>query len=161
MEVALVNQQTEPTSNKDTAWLFQPELTVTALDGAKAIFLPVDDPADDLQAVGDDAEELHLRLLYRNERRYAAGRNVAVHPDVAEGSRTAHRLTTTWLPVHNVPATIAPTGPGTPLEHVTLSMDVLAKAAPAQLKQGLQPLVDGYNTWLDAREAEIPGCRTG
>ncbi|NVI90700.1 DISARM system helicase DrmA [Actinomadura sp. BRA 177] len=161
VEVALVNQQTEPTSNKDTAWLFQPELTVTALDGAKAIFLPVDDPADDLQAVGDDAEELHLRLLYRNERRYAAGRNVAVHPDVAEGSRTAHRLTTTWLPVHNVPATIAPTGPGTPLEHVTLSMDVLAKAAPAQLKQGLQPLVDGYNTWLDAREAEIPGLPDG
>lgn len=85
VEVALVNQQTEPTSNKGTAWLFQPELTVTALDGAKAVFLPVDDPVDDLQAVGDDAEELHMRLLYRNERRYAAGRNVAVHPDVAEG----------------------------------------------------------------------------
>ncbi|SPT50061.1 DISARM system helicase DrmA [Actinomadura madurae] len=157
VEIALVNQQSEPTSNKDTAWLFQPELTVTALDGAKAVFLPVDDPVDDLQAVGDDAEELHLRLLYRNERRYAAGRNVAVHADVAEGGRVAHRLTTTWLPVHNVPATIAPTGPGTPLEHVELSMDVLAEATPAELYQGLQPLVEGYKTWLGEREDQIPG----
>lgn len=139
VEIALVNQQSEPTGNKDTAWLFQPELTVTALDGAKAVFLPVDDPVDDLQAVGDDAEELHLRLLYRNERRYAAGRNVAVHADVAEGGRVAHRLTTTWLPVHNVPATIAPTGSGTPLEHVELSMDVLAEATPAELHHSLQP----------------------
>lgn len=157
VEIALVNQQAEPSSNKDTAWLFQPELTVTALDGAKAVFLPVDDPVDDLAAVADDAEELHLRLLYRNERRYAAGRNVAVHADVADGRRVAHRLTTTWLPVHNVPATIAPTGPGTPLEHVELSMDALAEATPAQLQAGLQPLVDGYNAWLDEREAEIPG----
>nr|WP_245918711.1 DISARM system helicase DrmA [Actinomadura mexicana] len=157
VEVALVNQQSEPETNKDTAWLFQPELTVTALDGAKAIFLPVDDPADDLHAVGDDTEELHLRLLYRNERRYAAGRNVAVHAAVAEGRRTAHRLTTTWLPVYNVPATIAPTGPGTPLEHVEMSMDVLAEAAPEQLEHALRPLVGGYATWLSEREAEIPG----
>ncbi|MFI0370828.1 DISARM system helicase DrmA [Actinomadura sp. 1N219] len=157
VEIALVNQQPEPNGNKDTAWLFQPELTVTALDGAKAVFLPVDDPVDDLAAAGDDAEELHLRLLYRNERRYAAGRNVAVHAEVAPGLRVAHRLTTTWLPVHDVPATIAPTGPGTPLEHVKLSMDALATAAPAQLREGLQPLVDGYNAWLDERETEIPG----
>src|SRR5690606_37554805 len=87
VEIALVNQQTEPTSNKDTAWLFQAELSVTALDGAKAIFLPVDDPADDLAAVGDDEEETHLRLLYRNERRYATGRNIAVHADVEPGAR--------------------------------------------------------------------------
>ncbi|MCQ0015290.1 hypothetical protein [Actinomadura madurae] len=157
VEIALVNQQSEPTGNKDTAWLFQPELTVTALDGAKAVFLPVDDPVDDLQAVGDDAEELHLRLLYRNERRYAAGRNVAVHADVAEGGRVAHRLTTTWLPVHNVPATIAPTGSGTPLEHVELSMDVLAEATPAELHHSLQPLVEGYKAWLGEREDQIPG----
>ncbi|MFI0355149.1 DISARM system helicase DrmA [Actinomadura sp. 9N407] len=157
VEIALINQQQEPATNKDTAWMFQPELTVTALDGARAIFLPVDDPADDVDAVGDDAEELHLRLLYRNERRYAAGRNVAVHADIAAGDRVAHRLTTTWLPVHNVPATIAPTGPGTPLEHVELSMDVLATAGPAELKAGLQPLIDGYQSWLERREAEIPG----
>ncbi|RFU39429.1 helicase [Actinomadura logoneensis] len=157
VELALVNAQAEPPSNKDTAWLFQPELTVTALDGAKPVFLPVDDPLDDREIAEDDPEELHLRLLYRNERRYAAGRNVAVHADIEPGERRAHRLVTTWLPVYDVPATVAPTGPGTPLEHVELSMDALAEATPEQLKAGLRPLVDGYEKWLDQCEAEIPG----
>ena len=161
VEVALVNQQQEPVSYKDVAWLFQPELTVTALDGTEAIFLPVDDPADDLPTSGGDPEEAHLRLLYRNERRYAAGRNVAVHAEVAEGERRAHRLTTTWLPAYDVPATVAPTGPGTPLEHVELSMDALATATPQQLEAGLQPLVDGYRAWLEEREAEIGGLPEG
>ncbi|MBW8485557.1 helicase, partial [Actinomadura sp. PM05-2] len=42
VEIALLNQQTEPDSNKDTAWIFQPRLTVTARDGAAPVFLPVD-----------------------------------------------------------------------------------------------------------------------
>ncbi|MCW2944429.1 MAG: helicase domain protein, partial [Actinoallomurus sp.] len=156
VEIALINGQREQTGRAtDTAWLFQSRLTVTALDGAKPIFLPVDDPLDDLDAVGDDAEELHLRLLYRNERRYAAGRNVAVHAEVDDGERIAHELTTTWLPAYNVPATTAPAGRGTPLEHVELSMDTLATAQPGELKYGLQPLIDGYQSWLDQREAEI------
>ncbi|RSN67273.1 DISARM system helicase DrmA [Actinomadura sp. WAC 06369] len=153
-EIALVNQQSEPASGKDTAWLFQPELTVTALDGAKAVFLPVDDPADGLAAVADDPEEMHLRLLYRHERRYASGRNVAVHADVAPGERVAHRLTTTWLPVYDVPMT---TTPKAGLEDVELRMDALAEATAEQLGAGLRPLVDGYRAWLDERDAEIPG----
>ena len=44
----------------------------------------------------DDPEEAHLRLLYRGERRYAAGRNVAVHSTVRDGERCAHALETTW-----------------------------------------------------------------
>ncbi|MBW8485558.1 DISARM system helicase DrmA, partial [Actinomadura parmotrematis] len=114
-------------------------------------------PADDVEAVLDDPEEMHLRLLYRDERRYAAGRNVAVHADAAPGSRTAHRLTTTWLPVHEVPATEAPQGPGSPLAAAELSMDALAAATRDQLRTGLQPLVDGYEEWLDLRAAQISG----
>jgi hypothetical protein len=147
VELALVNAQAEPTGHKDTAWLFQAELTVTALDGAKAVFLPIDDPEDGLQGVVDDSEELHLRLLYRHERRYAAGRNVAVHAEVEEGE----------MPSYNVPATVAPVGEGTDFEHVLLSMDELATAGPEELKQGLRPLVEGYRRWLDMRQAEIPG----
>ncbi|GGV23968.1 helicase [Actinomadura cremea] len=158
VEIALVNQQAEPDGAKDAAWLFQPELVVTALDGAKPVFLPVDDPVDGTGAAGgDDHEERHLRLLYRHERRYAAGRNVAVHAEVAEGERVAHRLTTTWLPVYDVPATIAPTGPGTPLERAELSMDALVTASPGELGEGLRPLVEGYRRWLDERDAEVPG----
>ncbi|MCX4092083.1 DISARM system helicase DrmA [Nocardia sp. alder85J] len=155
VDIALVNSQDEPTSNKDTAWIFQSQLTVTALDGARAIFLPIDDPEDGLKAVEGDLEELHLRLLYRSERRYAAGRNIAVHADVRADERRAHRLTTTWVPTYDVPATVAPSGRGTAMEHVELSMDALATATPEVLERGLRPLVDEYAAWLDLRAAEI------
>ncbi|MCK9925864.1 DISARM system helicase DrmA [Frankia sp. Mgl5] len=156
VELTLVNSQPEPPSGADTAWLFQPRLTVTALDGASPVFLPIDDPEDGVAADHEDHEELHLRLLYRGERRYANGRNVAVHPDVRPGERCAHRLETTWLPTYDVPSTIAPAGPNTPLEGVELSMDALAVADAAALSRGLTPLVDGYDAWLGDREKQVP-----
>src|SRR5690606_32859338 len=82
VQVTLVNSQAEPPRNVDTAWLFQTRLTVTAPDGKEAVFLPVDDPVDDTGLVVEDEEEAHLRLLYREHRRYANGHNVAVHPSV-------------------------------------------------------------------------------
>ena len=66
----------------------------------------------DLAALAGDPEERHLRLLYRNELRHAVGRNVAAHAHVRDGERKAHRLETTWLPVYDVPATIAPPSRG-------------------------------------------------
>ena len=46
VQLTLVNAQQEPDSRPDKAWLFQSRLTVTALDGAAAVFLPIDDPLD-------------------------------------------------------------------------------------------------------------------
>ncbi len=155
--VTLINAQEEPERLRDSAWLFQTGLTVTALDGAEAVFLAVDDPLDDLTAVDDDQEEMHLRLLYRHQLRFASGHNVAVHPHVHPGARRAHRLETTWLPVHDVPTTIAPVGEGTALAGAELSMDRLAEATLAALRKGLLPLVDGYTAWLDARACEVTG----
>jgi len=157
VELALVNTQHEPPVNADTAWLFQSILTVTALDGDSAIFLPIDDPLDDTRTIASDPEEAHLRLLYREQRRYASGRNVAVHPSVREGERRAYRLETTWLPTYDVPATVAPSGDDTRLAGVELSMDALADADPDRLRAGLTPLADGYRAWLDEQEAAIPG----
>ncbi|MGV9595130.1 DISARM system helicase DrmA [Streptosporangium sandarakinum] len=183
VELSLVNQQIEPERTPDVAWLFQVELTVTApgtpsenssgaalaaLDGSAAsggaacVFLPIDDPLDDpgatdgIQMSGDDLEERHLRLLYRHERRYASGRNVAVHADVPEGERCARLLRTTWLPAYDVPATVAPVGEGTALAGVELSMDALADASPEELTAGLRPLADGYSAWLDTEEGRVP-----
>lgn len=154
VRLTLVNGQAEPTSNADTAWLFQAKLTVTALDGAAPVFLPIDDPLDSDHTT-EDPEEAHLRLLYRDQLKYATGHNVAVHPHVEPGTRRAHKLETAWLPTYNVPATEAPSGSGTGLDGTELSMDALAEADPATLRTGLAPLVDGYSTWLDEREAEI------
>lgn len=156
VRLVLANAQDEPDRNTDTAWLFQSTITVTALDGAAAVFAPVDDPADggriDGSGADDDPEETHLRLLYRHHRRYASGHNVAVHADVrAEDRRCAWRLQTTWLPVHDVPATAA-AGSG-----AQLSMDALAEAGPAELRAALSPLVDGYEAWLDTQDvADLP-----
>ncbi|WP_182882078.1 DISARM system helicase DrmA [Microbispora sp. H10949] len=152
VELSLINTQREPNSNKDAAWLFQTELRVRALDGDAAIFLPIDDPLDG-GGEGYDEEDAHLRLLYRNERRYASGRNVAVHASLRDNERCAHELRTTWLPVYNVPATIAPTSG---LRDVELSMDALASADIDQLRAGLAPLADDYSAWLEKRADEIP-----
>jgi len=161
VELTLINGQNELPTNGDAAWLFQARLTVTALYGVAAVFVPVDDPLDDLQAVADDPEEMHLRLLYRHQLRFATGRNVAVHVHREDGARRAHRLETTWLPAHDVPATVAPVGAGTLLAEAQLSMDALATAGAAELRAGLAPLADGYSSWLDERAAEIalsPRC---
>ncbi|MFI7080621.1 DISARM system helicase DrmA [Micromonospora sp. NPDC049903] len=156
VQLALINSQLEPESNADTAWLFQSALTVTALDGHAAVFLPIDDPLDGVKGISDDDEETHLRLLYRSQRRYAAGRNVAVHPWVRSGERYAHKLFTTWLPTYNVPATVAPVGKGTRLAEVELSMDTLAVVDIDRLRTGLAILADGYESWLDGEESKIP-----
>jgi hypothetical protein len=157
VQLALVNAQVDAESNKDTGWLFQAGLTVTALDGHAAVFLPIDDPLDGGHGPIADLEEAHLRLLYREQRRYASGRNVAVHPSVRDGERCAHRLETTWLPVHNVPATVAQVGKGSKMAGVELSMDALASADIATLAAGLAPLADGYAAWLKDEEDKIPG----
>ncbi|GIF48209.1 helicase-like protein [Asanoa ferruginea] len=157
VQLVLVNTQLEPESNADTAWLFQSALTVTALDGHSAVFQPIDDPLDGVKRTGEDLEETHLRLLYRAQRRYAAGRNVAVHPWVRDGDRSAHQLFTTWLPTYDVPATVAPVGKGTPLADVELSMDALVTADVDRLRADLAPLADGYESWLGDQSAKIPG----
>ncbi|MGH3719391.1 MAG: DISARM system helicase DrmA [Pseudonocardiaceae bacterium] len=161
VELTLVNNQQEPPSSADTAWLFQATLTVTALDGTAPVFLPIDDPLEDVdRALEDpenleDTEELHLRLLYRDQLKFANGHNVAVHAYAEPTIRRARKLETTWLPSYNVPTTIAPVGDGTPLGTALLSMDALAEDDLDTLRTGLSPLADGYAAWLDQRAAEI------
>ena len=77
VELGLVNAQQEPPANADTAWLFQPNLVLTAaVQADRAVFCPIDDPLEDQAATpSDDAEERHLRLLYRNRFQHAVGRN--------------------------------------------------------------------------------------
>jgi hypothetical protein len=171
VDLGLVNAQEEPAVNKDTAWLFQPVLAVRAAPAgspagetggeapadapAPAVFLPIDDALEDLAEADADPEDRHLRLLYRDQLRYAVGRNVAVRAEVRDGERRAHVVRTTWLPTFDVPVTDAPpAGPGSPLERAVLSMDALASPG-ADLAAGLGPLASGYRGWLDEQEAAI------
>lgn len=150
VEVTLVNGQDEPVTKKDTAWIFQTQLTITALNGTAPIFLPIDDPMADGNPALEDQEELHLRLLYRDQLKFATGQNVAVHANAEPMIRRAHRLETRWLPTFDVPATREGDVVG-----AELSMDALATAEPDALRVGLSPLADGYAAWLDKRAAKI------
>jgi hypothetical protein len=159
VELGLVNAQDEPAVNKDAAWLFQPELAVTAaVEQELAVFCPIDDPLEDFAALDRDTEDRQLRLLYRDELRHAVGRNIAVHAHVRAGERHAYRLETTWLPTYEVPATIAPPAePGSYLAEAELSMDELATVAPGRLAAGLGPLAAGYEAWLDEQPTRVTG----
>jgi len=156
VELALINAQLELPTNTDSAWLFQPRIAVTAPDGAAEVFLPADDPLTDVARRNGELEEQHLRLLYRNRLSFAAGRNVAVHADVRPGGRRAWRLGTTWLPMFDVPGTVAPHLADSPhLAGLELSMDALAELTPNALATALTPLATGYAAWLEERTADV------
>ncbi|MEU5152922.1 DISARM system helicase DrmA [Glycomyces sp. NPDC021274] len=158
--VSLVNGQRTLETNGDEAWLFQPRLQIRALDGASPVFLPLDDPeSDDIPPSWvADAEDMRLRLLYRNRLQYARGRNVAVAAEAPEDGRRAHLLRTEWLPVTDVPGTSAPTPAQSPrLAGLELSMAALAEADVPALQAGLAPLAAGYSDWLEEQEARIAG----
>ncbi|ACV76885.1 DISARM system helicase DrmA [Nakamurella multipartita] len=158
VRVSLVNGQAEDVTPKDLAWLFQAGLVVTAGVGGSSIFEPIGD-VEAGAPVSDDPEEQHLALLFRNQLRHASGHNVAVHVDRRPGERTAHRLSTTWLPSHDVPQVSATADPER-LRGLELSMDALAELSDgpsADLVLALQPLVTGYSTWLDEQsDVDIP-----
>lgn len=157
VELALVNNQPDSSEARDAHWLFQTEIDVTAFpDDQAAVFLPVDDPLGPAArgTVPEDAEDRRLRLLYRDSLSHAKGRNVAVHAHVRDGERNAHRLTTSWLPEYDVPATTAPSlAEQELLRGLELGMDELAEmAVPArrnELATALAPLADGYGAWLE------------
>jgi hypothetical protein len=153
VRLTLVNGQSGQVAPRDSAWLFQAGISVTALDGAAAIFLPVGDVVDGKPSYAPDAEERHLQLLYREARRYAAGHNIAVHPEFRSGEQAAWRLSTTWLPTYEVPQVQA-TGA---LAGLQTSMDALAElsADPAALATALRPLATGYIEWLSTQEGRL------
>ncbi len=152
VELALVNRQKEPKRNRDEAWLFQASLTITAADGS-AVFLP---PREGDLADTTQGEERQLAMLYRDCLEFAAGRNVAVSADRDLRERRARRLRTEWLPEYEVPQTVAPRSSEQPLlDGLELDMRELANLPPDQLRAGLTPLAEGYETWLKVQERTL------
>ncbi len=155
VELALVNAQAAPASTPDTARLYQVRLTVTALDGARAIFLGHNDPQLSEPPSGNDDERRHLALLHRERREFAHGRQCAVDADVRPGDTRAWRLTTTSFPAAEVPLVVPAdtrTMPGVVLDMARLGSPELARD---DLVRSLRPLVTGYRTWLDQQEPRL------
>jgi helicase-like protein len=146
VEIALCNDRETPMPIPLSMWMFQTKLVVDA--GGSEVFLPVRDVLEQDWPEHDE-EVKRLNLQYRNRLEFAIGRTCSADWTVKTGSRRATAVETTWLPVGETPQTKARS-----VENALLSMEKLASASADDLRVGLAPLVDGYGTWLDAREVE-------
>ena len=157
----LVNGQLEPRYNKDRAWLFQPEISVTAseADGDKSVFRRR--PSNEI--VVDDPERDRLALLYRNRLEFAVGHGVSAHVDTApEDSAKAHRVRTQLIPRYEVAVTETPgidPGDRPAMRRMVdlgwLDMVLLAEMEPKALREVLSCLIDDYAVWIDEQKTRL------
>jgi hypothetical protein len=154
----LVNGQQEPASLRDSAWLFQSELFVTAYDEGKAVFVSRDlEPHTQAADPARAAEDARMTMLYRQTREFAAGHGVSVHADVAADDPTrAVRISTVSIPRFEVPMAVSPSPDAEPaLAGLDLSMSAVASIPDGGFAVALSPLADAYEAWIDAREADL------
>lgn len=156
----LINAQEEPDTNRDTAWLFQPELIVRADADApkRAIFRrrPV------LDAEGMDTERESLEMIYRNRVEFAVGHGVAVHAETADDVTLATEVCTAVLPQYEVQVTetpgLDPDDRPAMREMVTsgvLDMQRLATLGATELVDALNLLTKDYAEWIDEQRKRI------
>jgi hypothetical protein len=152
----LVNGQEEPRINKDSAWLFQPELIVEAVDSSaifcKKVKRPNTAKLDPLTA----AENAAMEMLYRNYVEFAVGHGVSIHAEMPGDVRDrAVRISTRVVPAYEVCRTMPPTTADADrnpafgqLTGLVLDMKELAEAEPTLLPELLAPLVVAYEEWI-------------
>ena len=156
----LVNTQGEPESNRDTAWLFQPEITVrAATKDAGAIFRrrPV------VNADGNDWERASLEMIYRKQVEFGVGHGVAVHASVApDNVELATDIRTVILPEYEVPTTEVPglrdedrPALKTMVNDGYLDMSRLAEMDRSELISALTLMTDDYGAWINEQLARI------
>ena len=152
VELALSNDRVTGVDAPPRDWLFQTELTVDGIDGSPC-FLPSRDVLDPGYAEFDP-ERRRLDLQYKHKLEYAVGRTCSATWDEETGRRRARRVSTTWLPLADVPQTVAGDAGDT-----VVSMRLLAEAEATELRAALGPLIAGYNDWLveqDRTAEELP-----
>jgi hypothetical protein len=155
----LVNGQQEPNQNKDSAWLFQPQIQVTAAE-AQSPDIFIRKPLHQDAAALDPhvhAENQAMAMLYRHQVEFAVGHGVAVHAETAPDSPIrAIALTTQAVPQYEVAATKPPTKEDIPaLERLGLDMKRLAEANDETLPTLLHPLTTAYAQWIDTQAQKL------
>ena len=163
----LVNVQDEPEQNKDTAWVFQPEIVVRARDdaGDKAIFRRR--PAQATNA--DDPERDALEMIYREQVEFAVGHGIAVHAEtMPDEPARAVEIRTAVMPQYEIPVTETPgTYPDDRpamkrmIESGYLDMEALAGMEQDKLVETLSILTEDYKHWIDEQQKRIGTEVTG
>jgi hypothetical protein len=154
----LVNEQREPEKRRDEAWVFQPELSVEAPDGA-SIF----QHRSTMSRRWQSDEELAMTMLYRRQMSFAIGHGLGVHAETVAGDPSrAVRLSTRVVPTYDVPRTEAPTTLEVPgLTDLVLDMKELAESSMAELADKLIPLATSYAAWIAEQSARIDDPEAG
>ena len=156
----LVNGQQEPEENKDSAWLFQPELIVRATDDAPdpAIFRKrplLDERVEDERAA--------LEMVYRNRVEFAVGHGVSVHSETSpDRSDHAMEIRSVVIPQYELPVTETPgmDSEDRPamrrmIKEGYLDMERLAELERGELVEALSILTDDYAAWITEQRDRI------
>jgi hypothetical protein len=144
IEIALCNDRQTPIPIPINMWMFQTKIHISA-DGEE-VLLPVRDVMEQ-DWEEHDPEVRRLDLQYSKRLEYAIGRTCSVDWKASEKSRRASEVWTTWLPQVETPQTKAQGA-----KETLLSMNALAKASAEEVSKGLNPLLAGYQQWLDEQE---------
>jgi hypothetical protein len=163
----LVNGQLEPDINRDSAWLFQPEIIVTGSGHTAGTPVFLRRPSNDV--VVDDAERDHLGLIYRRRVEFGVGHGVAVHAETPPNDPTrAIEVRTEVMPRYEVPVTETPgldpddrPAMRKMVDRGWLDMVLLADLDKAALEEALRTLVDDYAAWIDDQRARVGTEITG
>jgi hypothetical protein len=163
----LVNGQLEPDTNRDSAWLFQPELCVTGAGEAAGTPVFRRRPSNDV--VVDDPERDHLGLIYRRRVEFAVGHGVAVHAETPPSDPTRATLVRTEvIPRYEVPVTETPgldpddrPAMRRMVDRGWLDMLSLADLDKVDLEEALRTLVDDYAAWIDDQRMRVGKEITG
>ena len=149
----LINAQTEPKQSKDQAWVFQPELSVRAVDDSP-IFLkrPLK-----VKLAHEEPETEAMRMTYRRQVEFAVGHGVGVHAEKLPGQwERAVEIRTTALPTYEVEQVDAPRPGEIPaLDAVLLDMQALAQLRGDEFSVAMGPLADAYAAWIAEQEARL------
>ncbi|MFH2122758.1 MAG: DISARM system helicase DrmA [Pseudomonadota bacterium] len=158
--IFLINNQGvgEKDTNKDQAWIFQPELIVRDSEN-RSIFRrrPV------LVSDGNDDEREALEMIYRKQVEFAVGHGVSVHATTAENdSEHAFEIKTSILPEYEVPITETPgladedrSAMKQMIADGFLDMEYLADLGKDELVAGLKILTDDYALWISEQKGRI------
>jgi hypothetical protein len=159
--IFLVNTQTEPESNRDTAWVFQPEISATANSDStnKDVFRkrPV------LRPDGEDLERESLEMVYRNQVEFASGHGIAVHANVSTNDvERATKVKTVIMPEYEVPVTEVPglrDGDRPALKKMMsdgyLDMVKLATMTREELVIALTQMTSDYTAWIEEQKQRV------
>ena len=144
VSVFLVNQRTPNETDADAAYAFQAEIEIRA----EHAVVPRPDPQGAWASAWDDqVADLH----YADMPEYATGHGVSADWELVNGG--CRVLRSTWIPSATVERTETVDVAGAELDMETLGE--LADGAAAEL--ALQPLVEQYRQWIEARRTDTSG----